>query len=56
MTNEKQTHILYYKGEGEHGYNRQPVYGLTELFNLIRSMTNDGFTEFKISTLKKQKK
>jgi hypothetical protein len=53
MANEKQTHWLSFKKEGETGYNKQAVYGMTELFNLIRSMTNDGFTEFQISTLKK---
>lgn len=53
MANATPTHTLSYKKESESGYNTQTVCGVTELLDCISAILADGFTELKISTLKK---
>jgi hypothetical protein len=45
------THELKYKMDNGH-WHSQRAYGKTDLFNCIRAMMKDGYTEFEIKTLK----
>lgn len=47
------TYIIHFKRDGENEWRRQPAIGKTDLFNILRDMMKDGFTEFKITTIKK---
>ena len=52
MKIEKETHLIYFKKESESDYHKQAACGKSDLFNCIREMMKDGFTEFKIKTIK----
>lgn len=46
------THIVEFKKEGGE-WIRQGAHGKTDLLNIIREAMKDGFTDFKITTIKK---
>ncbi len=52
MRSETETHIIYFKKEGQGDYNKQPACGKDDLFSCIRQMMKDGYTIFKIETIK----
>ena len=52
MKSEIKTHTIYFKKDGDVDYKVQGACGKSDLFACIREMMKDGFTEFKILTLK----
>lgn len=48
--NNKATYSVEFKREGE-SWKKQPAIGKTDLFNILRDMMKDGYTEFKITVL-----
>ena len=49
------THYIEFKREGETSYRWQPAIGKTDLFSILKDMMKDGYTDFKITTLKTPK-
>jgi hypothetical protein len=47
---DKATHIIEFKKDGN-AWNKQPAIGKTDLFNILRDMMKNGYTEFKITVL-----
>jgi len=45
------THIIEAKKEGFTHWVKQPAVGKTDLFNVMREMMKDGYTEFKIRVI-----
>lgn len=52
MTNRKETHIIYFKSNESGDYSTQLAYGKDDLFSTIRQKMKDGYTTFKIVTIK----
>jgi len=54
MKKELQIYTIEFKKDDSLITKAQPAYGKTDLFNCLREMMKDGFTQFKIITHKKQ--
>ena len=53
MKKEIETHKIEFKRDEDTLWKHQPAMGKTDLFNCLREMMKDGFTQFKITTFKK---
>lgn len=52
MKNKIATHEIEYKKDDDIYWHVQRAYGLTDLYNTLREMQKDGYTEFKIKVIK----